>query len=315
MGELLEVATGGCEGPEDAAIDSNGRIYFGCDGGDIKRLEPGSTPQAWANTGGRPLGMEFDADGVLWVADAHLGLVSVDPKGEVQVVATEADGQAIVYADDVDVARDGRVFLSDASSRFSPKDTDPLAASVLEIFEHQNTGRLLVYEPDEGAARTLLSGLCFANGIALAHDESFVLVSDTGNYRVLRYWLSGEMEGREEELLTDLPGFPDNISRGEEGQFWLALTMPRSPELDAAAGSPFLRKVMHRLPSWAKPEPAPEANLLNFDGSGSIGRHFRQEGIPHPFTSAMPRGDSLYFGTVTGNALQRWVVKVDGASD
>jgi sugar lactone lactonase YvrE len=38
---------------------------------------------------------------------------------------------------------------------------------------------LLAYNPTTGAATALMSGLWFANGVAVAHDGSFVLVGDS----------------------------------------------------------------------------------------------------------------------------------------
>ena len=37
-------------------------------------------------------------------------------------------------------------------------------------------------------------------------------------------------------LLDDLPGFPDNVTRGAEGRYWVGLTKPRSDTIDAMAG-------------------------------------------------------------------------------
>lgn len=54
------------------------------------------------------------------------------------------------------------------------------------------TGRLLVYAPATGEATVLAGGLWYANGVAVAPDESFVAVVETCSMRVRRYWLKGE---------------------------------------------------------------------------------------------------------------------------
>src|SRR5512138_1400198 len=51
-------------GPEDIAFDSQGFIYSGMADGNILRFRPDdSNPEIFVNTGGRPLGLAFDAHG------------------------------------------------------------------------------------------------------------------------------------------------------------------------------------------------------------------------------------------------------------
>src|SRR5688572_16672759 len=50
--------------PEDVAIDTAGRLYAGFEDGRIIQVQPdGSGPREFAKTGGRPLGLAFDANG------------------------------------------------------------------------------------------------------------------------------------------------------------------------------------------------------------------------------------------------------------
>ena len=70
---------GQCDKCEDIAVDSMGRIYGGQINGDIIEIDKGNR-RVVANTGGRPLGLDFDAAGNLIVADAGAGLLSIEPK-------------------------------------------------------------------------------------------------------------------------------------------------------------------------------------------------------------------------------------------
>ena len=54
-----------------------------------------------------------------------------------------------------------------------------------------HTGRLLRYDPARGRTDVLADGLWFANGVALAPDESYVVVVETMRARLLRVWLRG----------------------------------------------------------------------------------------------------------------------------
>jgi len=210
----------GNHGPEDIALDARGRIYAATHEGNIVRLDPdGSKPENWVNTKGRPLGIDFDRQGNLIVADAFRGLLSITPNGEISELAATADGIPIRYADDVDVAADGKIYFSDASTKFGAKESGgTYEGSLLDLMEHGGHGRLIVYDPATGIAQTLLGGLNFANGVAVSHDQSYVLVNETGGYRVIRYWITGQKKGQSETLIGSLPSFPDNISTGHDGR-------------------------------------------------------------------------------------------------
>ncbi|MBW1852028.1 MAG: SMP-30/gluconolactonase/LRE family protein, partial [Deltaproteobacteria bacterium] len=120
--ETLPIADN--HGPEDIALDSQGRIYAATHGGRIVRLNAdGSNPENWVDTKGRPLGIDFDRKGNLIVADAFRGLLSIAPDGTITELATTAGGVPIRFADDVDVAADGKIYFSDASTKFGAKES------------------------------------------------------------------------------------------------------------------------------------------------------------------------------------------------
>ena len=59
-------------------------------------------------------------------------------------------------------------------------------------------------------------------------------------------------------LLDNLPGFPDNVTRGADGRFWMGFTKPRSDANDGMSGKPWLRALTLRLPR-ADPSPVVSA--------------------------------------------------------
>lgn len=137
------------------------------------------------------------------------------------------DGIPIRFADDVSVASDGKVYFSDAS-RISPwidehGDSNPMMASLMDAALGSGTGRLLVYDPSDKTTRTLMGDLLFANGVAIAPDESFVLVCETFGFRITRFWLSGYRKDTIDYLVTALPGFPDNLRPSATGGYWVAI--------------------------------------------------------------------------------------------
>jgi sugar lactone lactonase YvrE len=138
----------GVHGPEDIALSADGRIYAATHEGFIVRMENGSNkPEKWVNTGGRPLGIDFDGNGNLIVADGFIGLLSIAPDGKITPLVTVVDGIPLGFTDDVDVAADGKIYFSDASIKFMAKKYGTMAASLLDLMEHGGNGRLIVYDP------------------------------------------------------------------------------------------------------------------------------------------------------------------------
>ena len=67
--------------PEDILIDRDGAVLTGTEDGSIYRIDPASGDiTAIANTGGRPLGLEFLPDRRILVRDAYKGLLAIDHK-------------------------------------------------------------------------------------------------------------------------------------------------------------------------------------------------------------------------------------------
>lgn len=296
--------------PEGVAIDREGRIYAGMEDGQIVRWKPDGkgVPELFAQTGGRPLGMEFDRDGNLLVADANKGLLSVNQQGAVSTLSAETGGVPFRCTNDLDVAADGTVYFTDASYRF------PLAVYKHDLFEHRPNGRLLAYEPQSRQTRVVLDKLYFANGVAVSPDQSFLLVSETGKYRVLKVWLDGDKKNLTEIFIDNLPGFPDNISSNGNDKFWLALVTPRSPLLDKLLPRPFLRKVVLRLPEFMQPAPQRHGFVLGLDRSGQVVANL-QDPSGQAFalvSNVLEHQGKLYLGSIGEDAVGRISIPVEG---
>jgi len=295
-------------GPEDIALDSQGRIYAATHEGRIVRLQAdGSNPENWIDTGGRPLGIDFDNDGNLIVADAFLGLLSIAQDGTITELATMADGVPIRYANDVDVAADGKIYFSDASTKFGAKEWgSTYKASLVDLMEHGGHGRLLVFDMASCKTKTLLEGLNFANGVAVSHDQTYVLVNETGRYRVIRYWLAGPKKGQAEPLIEGLPSFPDNISTGFDGRFWVAFFSPRNSLLDNLSDNPFLRKMIQRTPAFLRRKAVAYGHIIAIDGNGKVLEDLQDPNGRYPINSSVTETeDYLYIGSLVAPVLGR----------
>lgn len=298
--ERLSVGTGFA--PEDVAIDAEGRIYTGFDDGRIVRLQPdGTNPALFVNTHGRPLGMKFDSSGNLVIADAIKGLLSVGRDASVTVLSTQADDIPFRCTNDLDIAADGTIYFTDASSRF------PLLDHKTDIIEHQTNGRLLAYDPKAKTTRVVLRDLQFANGVAVSPDQSFVLVVETGKYRIHRVWLSGAKQGQSEIFIDNLPGFPDGISSNGRDQFWLAVVTPRDAIFDKLLPHAFLRKAVVRLPEFLQPAAKRYSFVLGLDANGRVVDNL-QDGSKECYAqiaNVVEHEGYLYFGSIGESTIGR----------
>ena len=289
--------------PEDVAVDADGKIYAGFEDGRIIVLQPdGTQPRVFANTGGRPLGLVFDRADNLIVADAIKGLLSVNKSGAVRVLAVEADGVKFGCLNDLDVGADGTIYFTEASNKF------PMSQFANDLLEHQPNGRLLAWDPQTQKPRTLLRDIYFANGVAVSPDQSFVLVAETGKYRVRRVWLKEPKLGQDDIFIDNLPGFPDGISSNGRDRFWLALPTPRLPIVDRMLPHPFLRKIVARLPKFLQPAPQRYSFVLGLDQNGRVIENL-QNGSADCYAeiaNVLEHNGALYFGSIGEDTVGRF---------
>ena len=281
----------GHEGPEDVILHKN-KVYVGYSDGTIM-----TTSGKFYNTNGRPLGMAFDNEDNLIIADAKRGLLSINPQGTGKVLSTKSDTDNIPlrFTDDLDIANDGKIYFSDASFKYGYGD------ELKDLMEHKPNGRLLVYNPDTGKTSTLLNDLYFANGVAISPDNTYLLITETFIYRVKKYWLKGEKKGTSEIIIDNLPGLPDNISSDGKDIFWLALFTTRNQFIEQTSDKPFLRKVALRLPSILQPKPKHYSFVLGISGKGEVIHNFQNDSKDSyaPITSVNQYGNDLYFGSLS----------------
>lgn len=304
------LGVGRVHGPEDVAVDAAGRIYVGTVDGRILRLPPDGAgePEVLAETGGRPLGLHFDAEGRLVIADAVKGLLRLPiyeegpiDEGAFEVLSDGADGLPFAFTDDLDIASDGRIYFSDASSRYGHE------TYLYDLLEARAHGRLLRFDPATGETEMLLDGLYFANGIALSSDESFVLVNETYRYRITRYWLEGPKAGSSDIFIDRLPGFADGVSSNRQGLFWVAMFTVRNPAMDRLHPRPWAKALVSKLPRFLWPKPAPYGFVLALDEEGRPVTTLQDPGgntIPET-TSVEQVGDTLYLGNLQRDFLAR----------
>ncbi len=315
------IGLGDIESPEDVVLDRNDHLYCGNRHGEIVRfLAPDyKEHEVYARIGGQPLGMTFDAGQNLFVCVGGMGLYRVTPDRKVELITDETnrsylsiiDDSRLRLADDLDILPDGRILFSEATVRYEMHEwqTDSL--------EGRGNGRIILFDPKTKKTTTVLRDLTFPNGVVLASDNESILFAESWKCSVKRYWFDGPNKGTVEMVLENLPGYPDNINKASDGNYWLALMGMRSPAFDLAMRKPgFRRRMSKQLPGdeWL----APNINtgcIVKFNESGEILEVlWDHEGINHPMITSMREHKGyLYIGGIFNNRIGR--LKLEGADE
>jgi ribose transport system permease protein len=307
------IALNKIEGPEDVILDRGDNLYtVNRNGSVIRFLAPNyEAREEFARIGGRPLGLAFDRDQNLLVCIAGMGVYGVRPDRTVFKVTDRTnrtrtrlkDDSRLYLADDLDVAPDGKIYFSEASTRYELTDW------ALDGFEGRGNGRLIRHDPKTGVTRTLLRNLTFPNGVCISHDGRSVLWASTWLCQVNRYWIAGPKAGTNELLIDNLPGYCDNINRASDGEYWLALVGLRSPVYDLAMRNPSFRaRMVKQIPpdEWL----CPGINygcIVKFDDAGVVSESLWDPGgLSHPtITSVREHKGYLYIGGLENNRIGR----------
>lgn len=307
------IALNQIEGPEDIILDRRDNLYTVNRNGSIIRFKAPDygVREEFARIGGRPLGLAFDRNENLLVCVAGMGVYGVKPDRTVFKVTDRTnrmrtrlkDDSRLYLADDLDVAPDGKIYFSEATTRYELTDW------ALDGFEGRGNGRLIRHDPKTGETRTILKNLTFPNGVCVSHDGKSVLWASTWLCRVYRYWIATEKAGTCELLIDNLPGYCDNINRSSDGKYWLAFVGLRSPVYDLAMANPgFRMRMVKQIPpdEWL----CPGINygcVIKFDDNGVVSESLWDPGgKSHPtITSVREHKGYLYIGGLENNRIGR----------
>jgi ribose transport system permease protein len=307
------IGLGQVDGPEDVVFDSAGNLYCGDRLGNIMRFDGPDLRQAriFAHIGGHPLGMTIDREDNIVVCVGGMGLYRVHQDGAVEKLTDETnrspfsiiDDSRLKLTDDCDIAPDGRIFFSEATIRFD------MATWPSDALECRGSGRIVCYDPARKTTRTVARNLTFPNGITLSFDGKSILFSESWACRVRRLWIEGPKAGQIDNVIDNLPGYPDNINRASDGTYWMALMGMRSPALDLALRVPGFRKRMAQEVStdeWLYPN-INTGCIVRFSEAGDIIESlWDKAGTNHPMITSMREHEGhLYIGGIFNNRIGR----------
>lgn len=263
--------------PGDFAFDAKSDLYVSTgEGWILKYAAEGyyRRREYWGYTGGRPLGLQFDKDGLLIACVVGRGIFRIDQGGDAELITSQSTRSILSIRDDsrprvptmIDLAPNGDIYFGEASSRYDFGDW------FKDALEGRGNGALIKHDKASNKTTTVLRGLPFCGGVCVTHSGDRVLVSQSWAASIGQYHISGPKAGTYEPFVTNLPGYPMSVTKGSMGTYWVAIAGLRCPAFDLAMTNPRLRRRMTReLPydEWV----APNFNaglILQIDQDGKI---------------------------------------------
>lgn len=252
----------------------------------IRFSADGRTRKVVAKTG-RPNGLARDSDGFVWVAETAMrALLKLSLDGNYEVVAKECDGETFLFLNDLAIAPNGDIYLTD--SGVEAEELAPGGALNPQYRKIKYDGRLYHIDRRTRAVRRVDRGIEFTNGLAFGPDDS-LYVAETMSGGIFRYASeNGRVVGRREVFGNVLEKFdpavlqgPDGMKFGADGHLYVAVF---------GAG-----------------------NVTVLDPKGQVSRRIKTEGMfPTNLVFGRPGEHTIYVTEVESGSVQVFDVGTDG---
>jgi sugar lactone lactonase YvrE len=199
---------------EGVAVHPDGSVWCGGEAGQVYRIAPedAALELRVADGEGFTLALAFGPDGFLYYVDAARRAVSrLDPAGgePEPFITGSIGGHELELPNALAFDRAGRLYLTESHSASEP------GPGIYRV-DPDGTGELWSRGP-----------FLFANGVAIAPDESAVYVAETWSRRVTRVPIRPDGSAGEPELFAELPGvLPDGLGFGPDGLLYVACYQP-----------------------------------------------------------------------------------------
>jgi gluconolactonase len=199
---------------EGVAVAPDGSVWCGGEAGQVYRVaaEGGPLELRVADGEGFTLALAFGPDGLLYYVDLGRRVVMrLDPGGgEPELFAgPRIGGHELVLPNAIAFDAAGNLYLTESWSATEPGPG------------------LLRIAPDGSGELWSGGPFLFANGVAVAPDQSAVYVAETWSRRITRVPIAGDGSASAPELLAELPGvLPDGLGVGPDGRLYVACYQP-----------------------------------------------------------------------------------------
>jgi sugar lactone lactonase YvrE len=200
--------------PEGVAVHPDGSVWCGGEAGQIYRIPPeGSSFELRVSDGdGFTLALVFGPDGLLYYVDGERrAVMRLDPAGgDPEPLAVGAIGEhELLIPNALAFDRAGRLYVTESNSASEP------GPGIYRI------------DPDGTGALWSSGPFLFANGVAVAPDQSAVYVAETWSRRITRVPLRADGSAGQPEPFVELPGvLPDGLAFGPDDRLYVACYQP-----------------------------------------------------------------------------------------
>ena len=199
--------------PEGVAIDIEGNVWCGGEGGEIYRIQrDGSSIELVASSGGFTLGLAFDGNGNLYTCDLKYAAVfRLDRTGSLERFADGSEGRKIRIPNFpvVDESRNC-LYVSDSHDMEEP------GPGIWRFDLDTGEGDLWYDRP-----------MTFANGMALSSERNLLYVAETFARKVTRIPILGDgTAGEAETFVEGVERLPDGLAFDTEGNLYVSCYEP-----------------------------------------------------------------------------------------
>jgi gluconolactonase len=218
--------------PEAPVVLPDGSFLFvemdpakGC----ITRISrDGKTRSTVARTG-RPNGLALGPDGSIWVAETAMhALLRMSLDGQYEIIADACEGQPFLFLNDLVVAGNGDVFLTDSGIEI--ETVAPGGQLNPDYRKLHYDGRVYRIDAETHAVECIDRGLVFTNGIAFGPD-GHLYVAETLSGNIYRYDVSeGRVRGQRQLFGNVIERFdpaelkgPDGMKFGADGNLYVCV--------------------------------------------------------------------------------------------
>jgi gluconolactonase len=172
---------------------------------------------------GRPNGLAIDSQGAIWVAESKTpSLLRLTMEGKSEVVATECDGEAFLFPNDLCFGPDGALYLTDSGvfiDDFAPNNQ--IRPDYMDV---SYDGRVYRVDVETGKVKKLDTGIKFTNGIAFGPDD-LLYANETLTGNIYRYENGARVLFGNVIRPDAPPGWkgPDGMAFSADGRLYVAV--------------------------------------------------------------------------------------------